>query len=96
MTHVQKNWTANEAIEKNPSLEREKIDELRKWINDQPHLPKYISDEQLILFYHSCIYNLPNTKKCIEEYYRLRLKVPQFFENRDIESESIEKALKIL
>ena len=96
MSHVQKYWTAADAFLKHPRLEKGKLKELREWINANQHIPKYISEEQLILFLHSCYSDVNNTKKCIEAYYRLRMKVPQFFENRDVNSQSLEKALKVL
>lgn len=96
MTHVQKNWTANTFIIRDPNIKEQHIKKLKAWMQNSSQIPCYVTDEQIILFLHSNYYNLEATKKCMEEYYRLRLKVPQFFEGRDIQLVTLDKALRVL
>ncbi|XP_046660580.1 alpha-tocopherol transfer protein-like isoform X1 [Homalodisca vitripennis] len=87
--------TAEEEYERNPGLKKEDIAELRSWMKSQPHLP-IVNDEQLILFHHSCYFNLEATKSCIEVYYTTRTNTPEFFQNRDLSRPELQKALEVL
>ncbi|XP_073975248.1 alpha-tocopherol transfer protein-like isoform X2 [Rhodnius prolixus] len=80
---------------KNSDLKREDIDTLREWVKTQHHLPP-ISEQQLILFHHSCYYNLEATKSCIEVYYRIRLSTPEFFCGRDISKATLKQSAQVL
>ncbi|KAL0267029.1 UNVERIFIED_CONTAM: hypothetical protein PYX00_009408 [Menopon gallinae] len=96
MTHVQKYWVANSFIIRDPNIKEQQVKKLKAWIQNNNHIPNYVTDEQIVLFLHSNYYNIDTTKKCMEDYYKLRLKVPQFFEGRDINSDSLDKALRVL
>ncbi|XP_054282835.1 alpha-tocopherol transfer protein-like isoform X2 [Macrosteles quadrilineatus] len=87
--------TAETEYEKNPELKKEDIAELRSWMKSQPHLP-IVNDEQLILFHHSCYFNLEATKSCIEVYYTTRTNTPEFFHNRDLTRPELKKGLEVL
>jgi len=87
--------TAEEEYERNPDLKKEDIAELRQWMKSQNHLP-IVNDEQLILFHHSCYFNLEATKSCIEVYYTTRTNTPEFFQNRDLDRAELKKALEVL
>lgn len=50
----------------------------------------------LILFYHSCYFDLEQTKNCIEVYYTLKTETPEFFENRDVTRPELVNALNTL
>lgn len=50
----------------------------------------------LILFYHSCYFNMEETKSCIEIFYTLRTETPEFFDNRDITRPELVNALNVL
>lgn len=95
MTHVQTEWTAKEALHRG-HVQEEDLKTIRTWVEQQPRLPRYITDEQLVLFLHSCYSNVENTQKCIDEYYKLRMRVPQFFQKRDVDSPCLKKALSVL
>lgn len=56
----------------------------------------YFSEEMLILFYHSCFFDMEQTKICIEIYYTLKTETPEFFENRDISRPELVNALNVL
>ncbi|XP_075231069.1 alpha-tocopherol transfer protein-like [Lycorma delicatula] len=88
--------TADEEYRKNPELKKEDIAELRQWMKTQPHLPQNVTDEQLILFYHSCYYDMEATKSCVEIYYTTRTNTPEFFSNRNLDLPETQQALKAL
>uniref|UniRef100_A0A2S2NPS6 Alpha-tocopherol transfer protein-like n=1 Tax=Schizaphis graminum TaxID=13262 RepID=A0A2S2NPS6_SCHGA len=88
--------TADEEYAKNPEISKENIEDLRKWIATQPHLPQNIPEEMLILFYHSCFFDMEQTRNCIEIYYTLKTETPEFFANRDISRPELVNALNIL
>lgn len=50
----------------------------------------------LILFYHSCYFNMEQTKSCIEVYYTLKTETPEFFANRDVSRPELVNALNVL
>lgn len=88
--------TAREEYEKNPALKKSDIDELRKWVESQPHLPPNIREEQLILFHHSCYYRIEDTKNCINVYYSVRIGSPEYFIKRDPSTPALQQALNTL
>ncbi|KAI5725214.1 hypothetical protein M8J77_012580 [Diaphorina citri] len=84
--------SAQEEYEKNPELNRKDITDLQKWCEAQTELPE-MSERDLIVFHHSCSYELETTKQCIENYFKIRSKNPTYFSNRDPESVSLRKAM---
>lgn len=51
---------------------------------------------QLLLFLNSCNGDIEATAKRLERYYELKKACPEFFDNRDVDSESIQHCLKSL
>lgn len=86
---------AEEEFAKNAELKQQDLDELRDWMSLEPHLP-VITDEQLILFLHSCYYDVSRTKDCIEVYYKLRMDTPEVFNDRALELPDTESILSVL
>ncbi|XP_014214645.1 alpha-tocopherol transfer protein-like [Copidosoma floridanum] len=72
-----------EEFKKNPELKEEDLQHLKEWYQKQPHFPKYIDENDLILFLHSNYYRLEPTKTTIENYLTTRTHTPEFFSNRD-------------
>ncbi|XP_068087045.1 alpha-tocopherol transfer protein-like [Anabrus simplex] len=87
--------TVEEEFRKNPELKKQDLDELRDWMKSQAHLPK-ISDEQLILFLHSCYFKVEPTKKTIEVCYTIRTQTPELFGNMDPLSDDVQHAWKLV
>lgn len=46
--------TAEEEYEKNPEISKEKINEIRKWMATQPHLPQNVPGESAFRFSGRC------------------------------------------
>ncbi|KAF2902373.1 hypothetical protein ILUMI_03819 [Ignelater luminosus] len=67
---------------KNADLKREDVKLLREWIENQSKYPE-ISDFKLLLFIHSCYYDVERTKSTINSYYELRANWPEVFRNRN-------------
>ncbi|GFG35174.1 hypothetical protein Cfor_12750 [Coptotermes formosanus] len=84
----------NELTE-NPGVKKEDLEELKCWLSTQQHLPP-ISEDQLIVFLHSCYYNVAQTMDCIEKYYTLRTKAPEIFTNRDLKRPENQKMLTVV
>ncbi|XKL64339.1 hypothetical protein PGB90_004425 [Kerria lacca] len=77
-------------------LKKSDIDELTDWVKQQPHLPADITEEQLILFHHSCYYKMEDTKNCIKVYFSLRIGSSEYFVKRDVNTPSLQQALNTL
>ncbi|XP_065205554.1 alpha-tocopherol transfer protein-like [Planococcus citri] len=88
--------SAKEEYAKNPKLKKSDIDQLNEWVKSQSHLPPDITEEQLILFHHSCYYKMEDTKNCINIYYTLRIGTPEYFVRRDVTHSSLQQALNVL
>ncbi|XP_060842651.1 alpha-tocopherol transfer protein-like [Rhopalosiphum padi] len=82
-------------FKKNPELNEEDLNHLREWISKQPHLP-LVTDELLVLFFHSCFYRLEPTKVTIESYFTLRTHSPELFTKRDTDVKSVLEAFKTI
>uniref|UniRef100_A0A0A9YG14 Alpha-tocopherol transfer protein-like protein n=1 Tax=Lygus hesperus TaxID=30085 RepID=A0A0A9YG14_LYGHE len=92
---TEKRVTAEQEFAKNADLKKEDLATLRDWAAAQPHLPK-ITEEQMILFFHSCYWDIENTKSCINVYYNTRSNTPEFFSNRDAKKQNLKQALQVL
>ncbi|XP_025421471.1 alpha-tocopherol transfer protein-like [Sipha flava] len=88
-------FSVTDEFTKNPQLKEEELNHLREWISKQPHLP-HITDELLILFFHSCYYRLEPTKVTIESYFTLRTHSPELFTKRDVELKPVAEAFKTI
>lgn len=82
-----------EEIIKDGLIEQFEIEEVKSWSLKQTNLP-FLTDEQLAIFLLSCDKNKERAQKTIMEYYRIKLKVPQFFTNRDVDRENILKVFQ--
>ncbi|BET00529.1 CRAL/TRIO domain [Nesidiocoris tenuis] len=87
--------TAEQEYAKNPDLKKEDIEKLQEWAATKNHLPK-ISEEQMILFYHSCYWDMEATKSCIDVYYTTRASTPEFFRNRDLSLPNLQQGIECL
>ncbi|KAK3933413.1 Alpha-tocopherol transfer protein-like [Frankliniella fusca] len=76
--------TAEEMRKNIDDYKPETIEALQKWLPENPHYPP-TSEESLILFAHSCYYDLEKTKSCIDACYNLFSSTPEFFQKRDVD-----------
>ncbi|KAL1464293.1 hypothetical protein WDU94_003955, partial [Cyamophila willieti] len=62
----------------------EYVVELKKWLAQQPHLPKDVIDESMIRKYlFGLKYNLEEVKLRLTNYFALRARYPKLYGNRD-------------
>uniref|UniRef100_A0A336KST9 CSON013468 protein n=1 Tax=Culicoides sonorensis TaxID=179676 RepID=A0A336KST9_CULSO len=69
-----------------PDLKKEDVQKLLNWCSNQAHLPKNITELEVILFLHSNYYKIEAAKVTIENYYTSRTNLTKFFGSRDIKS----------
>lgn len=69
-------------------LKRDDVVSIQEWRKAQPHLPN-TTDSEIALFLHASYFNVVKCKKRIDDYYTLRTKCPQVFNNRKIKGEDI-------
>ncbi|XP_034237514.1 uncharacterized protein LOC117642986 [Thrips palmi] len=86
--------TAAEMAERIEDFNPETIHALRKWLDDQPHYPP-TSEEQLILFAHSCYYDVEKSKSCIDNCYNIASSTPEFFQKRDLDLPDVKHILTV-
>nr|XP_026493159.1 alpha-tocopherol transfer protein-like [Vanessa tameamea] len=72
------------------------VEELKEWINRQPHLPKNLGNNLLLRFAHSCYYDLEKTKKTVDMFFTVRGACSDLVTNRDPQSAHMQKVMKII
>ncbi|CAK1580980.1 unnamed protein product [Parnassius mnemosyne] len=72
------------------------IEQMREWINTQPHLPKDIDDYLLLRFAHSCYYDLEKAKVAADLFFTFRADNSSFITDRDPLSPHMQKILSII
>ncbi|CAG9791973.1 unnamed protein product [Diatraea saccharalis] len=66
-------YSVQNEYDKNPQLTAEDVEEIRKWLKNQLHLPhSYITDLDIVLAHHRCGYDIEMTKRVIDLNYTLR------------------------
>ncbi|VVD02071.1 alpha-tocopherol transfer protein-like isoform X2 [Leptidea sinapis] len=68
------------------------VEELKHWIEGQPHLPN-IEDKMLLRFVHSCYYDIERAKGALELFCNLRTLAPELLTNRDPLSQQMQSVL---
>ncbi|XP_022203908.2 alpha-tocopherol transfer protein [Nilaparvata lugens] len=59
------------------------VEHLKAWIQKQPHLPPVTDDSLLESFLFNCKNSLEVAKTKLENYYTVRVTIPEFFKDRD-------------
>ncbi|XP_034833285.1 alpha-tocopherol transfer protein-like [Maniola hyperantus] len=72
------------------------VQQLREWVNKQPHLPKDIHDKLLLRFAHSCYYDMEKAKTTLNLFFSVRSNCSDLLTNRDPMSPHMQKILKII
>ncbi|XP_034231247.1 alpha-tocopherol transfer protein-like [Thrips palmi] len=78
------------------SKQAEYVDQLKEWMQTQPHLPRNYDDRVLPRFVCGTKYNLHRAQKKIDNYFTARAKVPEFFAQRDPTSPDIQQAWRAM
>ena len=72
---------------------KEIFNELKQWCSTQ-RIPT-LSDEQLVVFLLSCYNVLEATQKTIHAHFKCKSGAPELFFNRDINTEDMQKCMKV-
>lgn len=93
---MMKRASAAEEYTKNAEdLKREQVEDLENWCKQQPHLPE-ISEVEVIIFLHSNYYDMEATKKTIENYFTMRTSFTEFFNRRDVTTDELQEAVRVM
>ncbi|XP_058067183.1 alpha-tocopherol transfer protein-like [Anopheles bellator] len=84
-----------EQLDRWPQVDRGGIEEIKEWLTTQPHLPA-IKEHEMAMFLHANYNNQEATRKTIENYYTMRTSYTELFTDRDIFSDPLQTALKIV
>lgn len=70
------------------------IDDIKEWLTTTtiPQLP----EELIVLFLLSCENNLNSVKNTIQAYFKIKSEAPEIFNDRDVDSDELKKASKVV
>ncbi|CRL02024.1 CLUMA_CG015172, isoform A [Clunio marinus] len=89
---IESAYNYKEALERE-QIKQENVKALREKVKTFECVPKLIADNQLILFLNACKSDVDKSAKLIHNYYQIKQTSPEFFANRDVESEEIQNCL---
>lgn len=76
------------------NLKQENINLFREKLKSSKIVPQSVVDKQLLLFLNACKSDVDKSVKLIENYYKIKRSAPEFFANRKVNSDDIQKCLK--
>ena len=76
------------------NLKQKSVDLLRVKLKHSKDVPLAIVDKQLLLFLNACKNDVDKCVLLVENYYKIKKSTPEFFSNRNLDSEDIQKCLK--
>ncbi|XP_055630547.1 alpha-tocopherol transfer protein-like [Toxorhynchites rutilus septentrionalis] len=76
-------------------LKKEDVDELDKWVIEQPHLPS-VSEMELIQFIHSNYFDMDAAKRTIEAYFTFRTNCKEFFSDKDVLAPALQRTMDVI
>ncbi|KAG5679563.1 hypothetical protein PVAND_009123 [Polypedilum vanderplanki] len=86
-------YNYNEALERE-KLSQENVNLLREKLKSSKIVPQSLVDKQLLLFLNACKSDVEKSAVLIENYYKIKRSSPEFFQNRNVESDEIQNCLK--
>lgn len=78
------------------SKRAEYVEQLKDWMQTQPHLPRNYDERVLPRFVIGTKYNLHRAQRKIDNYFTARAKVPEFFAQRDPSAPEIQQAWRAM
>lgn len=81
---------ARDELNEVPNRIPEDLATLKAWLLKQPHLNTRTDDQFLVNFLRGCKYSLEKTKEKLDNYYTVKTAIPEFFDNRDPDNESLQ------
>lgn len=86
---------ASEHLNEIEGEKQKHIDEIRKWLGDNPKVGARTEDEHIVCFLRGCKYDTERTKEKIRNFYTMRTEVPEWFSNRDPMLPEIQELLRL-
>lgn len=86
---------ATDELNEDPKSMSENVENLKKWINETPHLKARTNDQFLVNFLRGAKYNEDKAKSKIETFYTVRTQSPELMSNRDPHDERVKEIIKI-
>lgn len=86
---------AIEELNEDPERVAADIENLKTWINQQPHLTARTDDQFLLTFLRGSKFSLEKAKTKIDKFYMMRSKYPDLFTIRDMSEERIMEIIKM-
>ncbi|GJQ88002.1 hypothetical protein Trydic_g12928 [Trypoxylus dichotomus] len=74
---------AKSALNETEENRFESIQQIKEWITENPNIGAKADDLSILAFLRGCKFNLERTKHKIQNYYRMRTNVSEWFGNRD-------------
>ncbi|KAI5713858.1 hypothetical protein M8J76_006689 [Diaphorina citri] len=71
------------------------LEEIQEWLKENPQIGANSDPRNLLRFIRHSKYRLDVCKKKIENFYRLRTKVPEWFQNRDLNQQPLRDLLEL-
>ncbi|XP_063709296.1 uncharacterized protein LOC134837835 [Culicoides brevitarsis] len=78
-----------------PDFDQNDIQNIQIWLKKCPHLPK-LTDYEIFRFLHAAEFSVEAAKTRIDNFYTFRTKFPQYFGNRDPDTEEIEYISEVM
>lgn len=97
--NVDLEYDYEQAIAAIECFSQDDINSLKSWtqtLDKSKYVPKDLTNKQLLLFHNACYGDMEKTKTCIERYYNIRKNAPEFFEQRNMDSEELKSAAEVL
>lgn len=85
---------ARKELNEVPSKRAEDIEQIRSWLETQPHITARKDDLWLLNFLRACKFDFERTKAKLETFYSMRTITPEFYTNRDPMQPEIQAVLK--
>lgn len=63
------------------------LEEIREWLQANPHVKPRLDDQFLVTFLRGCKYDMKMVKEKLESFYTVRTQLPEFFIDRNTKDE---------
>lgn len=90
---LSRSYDYKKALERE-NLKQENVNLLREKLKNSKLVPQAILDKQLLLFLNACHSDVDKSAILVENFFRIKKSAPEFFANRNVDSEEIQKCLK--
>ncbi|XP_023021833.1 retinol-binding protein pinta [Leptinotarsa decemlineata] len=87
---------AEENLNETKIIREHCLSEIKKWLQEEnQNLHARLEDVYLLPFLRGCKFDLEKTKKKLKNYYAMRRDIPEWFENRDPQLDTMQELIKL-